>query len=408
LINDDQFGLQWPAFLPDGKAVIVSDWRGELHMVSLASGTKTALHIAGNDAKYVADKYLVYNRDGRLEAIAFDADRHVVTGAPMPVLDGLRIESMVWAAQWAVSENGTLVYLPGVFEQKSNLIWMDRSGRTEALPCPAEVYGYFKLSPDGRRLAITIFQDNKPNIWIYDLARQSRFKFTLEGGNEQPVWSPDGKTIAFESDRRGRKAVFLKSADRKGEARFVYESESPGASAPFSWSPDGKVLLFGDFRDIWSLRLDSTMTREPLINRSFQEWAAAFSPDGRWVAYTSDEQAQYDIYVEPYPPTGESVQVSTEGGEGSVWSQNTNELFYRNDRKWMAVSFKTSPSLSFEAPRVLFEGNYLNIAGVDYDVSPDGQRFLLLKPIEASSPRMQLNVVTNWFSELRRKVPVEN
>ena len=138
--------------------------------------------------------------------------------------------------------------------------------------------------------------------------------------------------------------------------------------------------------------------------QSYGDYDAAFSPDGNWVAYISDEQGQYDIYVQPYPPSGESVQVSTEGGEEPIWSQGSKELFYRNGRKWMAASFSTSPTLSFEVPRLLFEGNYLNIDGVDYDVSPDGKRFLLLKPIAESSPRTQLNVVTNWFEELESKV----
>ena len=150
--------------------------------------------------------------------------------------------------------------------------------------------------------------------------------------------------------------------------------------------------------------MDSTGTLQRLVESPFVEWGAAFSPDGHWVAYTSDEQGQYDVYVQPYPTTGESVQVSTEGGEAPVWSQSSNELFYRNGRKWMAASFTTSPTLSFEVPRVLFEGHYLNIEGVEYDVSPDGQRFLLLKPIEESFSRTQLNVVTNWFEELKRKV----
>ena len=140
------------------------------------------------------------------------------------------------------------------------------------------------------------------------------------------------------------------------------------------------------------------------IESPFQEFAAAFSTDGHWVAYISDEQGQFDVYVIPYPPTGETVQVSTEGGAEWIWSKRSNELFYRNGRKWMVASFTTSPTLSFELPRLLFEGNYLNVKGVGYDVSPDGQRFLLLKPIEESSPRTQLNVVTNWFGELKRKV----
>ena len=404
LIKEKTGGYLWPAFLPDGETVIVSNWSSTKLVLVDASGDEETLGVSGDNPKYIPTGHLVYAKAGRLEAIGFDADTQVVTGAPVPVLDGIRIESLVRAAQCAISRNGTLVYLPGVFEQKSNLVWLDRSGHVENLPYPAEIYGNFQLSPDGQRLAIVIFQGGKPNVWLYNLAQQSRFKLTLKGNNTDAVWSPDGESIAFDSDRTGQWAIFVKSADRKGEAKLVNESQNGEDFWPTSWSPDGKVLTLEDGRDIWSLQMDSTGTLQRLINSPFQEWAAAFSLDGHWIAYTSDEQDQFDVYVQPYPPTGESVQVSTAGGEVPVWSQNSNELFYRNGRKWMVASFTTSPTLSFEVPRILFEGNYLNIAGVEYDVSPDGQRFLLLKPIEESSPRTQLNVVTNWFEELKRKV----
>ena len=401
LITDEPGRYAWPEFLPDGEAVIVNYIR-KLLLVFVESGKIKALGISGSNAKYVASKYLLYNRDDRLEAIGFDADKQIVTGAPVPVLDGVRIESLARATQFAISRNGTLVYLPGVFEQKSNLVWLDRTGDVESLPFTAETYGGFRLSPDGQRLAIEIFQGDERNVWLYDLQRQSRFKLTLKGSNSHPVWSPDGKSIAFVSNRTGKWAIFVKSVDRKGEVKILSENEK--RYVPNSWSPDGKVLLLDGVSDTWSLRMDSTGTQQRLIESPFLEWAAAFSPDGLWFAYTSEEQGRYDVYVEPYPPTGERVQVSMEGGEVPVWSHRSNELFYRYGRKWMAASFTTSPTLSFEVPRLLFEGNYLNISGVDYDVSPDGQRFLLLKPIKESSSRTQLNVVTNWFEELRHKV----
>ena len=228
---------------------------------------------------------------------------------------------------------------------------------------------------------------------------------TLKGDNTIATWSPDGKFIAFASDRTGKWAIFVKSADRKGEAKLVKErSEKVHFLGPESWSPDGKVLSFRDDKDIWSLQMDSTGTIKRLINTPFEDSSSEFSPDGHWIAYQSDEQGQTDVYVQSYPPTGESLIVSTAGGEEPVWSQNSNELFYRNARQWMVASFTTSPILSFEVPRLLFEGNYLNISGMEYDVSPDGKRFLLLKPIEETSSRTQLNVVTNWFEELKRKV----
>jgi dipeptidyl aminopeptidase/acylaminoacyl peptidase len=198
----------------------------------------------------------------------------------------------------------------------------------------------------------------------------------------------------------------MQSADESGEIKQLTKGETD--QWPYSWSPDGKLLAFVEKTqsgDIYLLSMNGESKRQSFATTRFYETGPRFSPDGRLIAYTSEEQGQYEVYVQPYPQTGERWRISTEGGEEAVWSRSTQELFYRNGRKWMAVSYSTNPKFSFELPKLLFEGDYLNVSGRSYDVSPDGQRFLLLKSSEEPSRQTQLNVVTNWFEEVKRKVP---
>jgi len=398
----------WPEILPGGKAVLVSsNLDVGISIVPLDTGEKKKLFDRGDNPRYVSTGHLVYAQDGRLEAVPFDLNNLKVTGSPAPVLDNVRMEAMLGATQYAISNDGALVYLPGVFQGASKLIWSDRKGHAEELQFHAETYGNFRLSPDGKRLAVGIL-NAKWDVWVFDLLRASRSKLTTEGNNTTPVWTPDGRWVTFISDRSGASNIFMQSADGSGEIKQLTKSDTSQFQSPNSWSPDGKVLAITvriPSIDIYLLSIDGESKRQPFTNTRFYETGSRFSPDGRLIAYTSEEQGQYEVYVQPYPQTGERWQISTEGGEEPVWSPGSQELFYRNGRKWMAVSYSTDPKFSVELPKVLFEGNYLNVSGPSYDVSPDGQRFLLLKSSEEPSRQTQLNVVTNWFEELKRKVP---
>jgi Tol biopolymer transport system component len=253
--------------------------------------------------------------------------------------------------------------------------------------------------------------EQESQIWLYDLSRETLTRLTFQGNtNNAPVWTPDGKRIAFNSNKEGATNLFWQLADGSGGLERLTTSEY--IHAPHSWSPDGQFLAFMELnpttqRDIWVLRL-SDRKAEPFLRTVFDETVPRFSPDGRWLAYISNETGRYEVYVQPYPGPGGKWQISTEGGTEPQWNLNGRELFYRNGGKMMAVDIAAQSGFSAGTPHMLFEGKYepAPVPGDNYDVSPDGQRFLMVKPVEQEQAApTQINVVLNWFEELKQKVP---
>jgi eukaryotic-like serine/threonine-protein kinase len=242
--------------------------------------------------------------------------------------------------------------------------------------------------------------------------RQTLSRFTFDGSsNTYPTWAPDGKRIAFESNKEGFGNIFWQLADGSGGVERLYKSDS--TQYPSSFSNDGQLLAFIEANpntalDIWVLKLGERKA-QPFLRTRFNESAPRFSTDGRWLAYSSDESGRREIYVQPYPGPGGKWQISTEGGAEPVWNRNGRELFYRSGSKMMAVDITAHPSLEVGQPRMLFEGAYVPTltAFPNYDVSPDGQRFLMVKASEQATASTQINVVQNWFEELKRRVPTQ-
>jgi len=290
---------------------------------------------------------------------------------------------------------------------QSRLVWLSRDGVEQLLATPPHVYMGPRLSPDGRTIAIGMLEDGL-QVWLLDLSGETLSRFTFQGNNGVPTWTPDGKRLAFWSDTEGSVNIFWQRADGSGGLEQLRTSTY--LDVPFSFSPDGQLLAFAEVNPttpggIWVLQM-SDLTAQPFLQTSATLDAPRFSPDGHWLAYISDESGRYEVYVQPYPGSGAKYQISTEGGTEPVWNPNGRELFYRNGNKMMAVNVTTQPTFSAGKPTMLFEGYLLSTQRLpNYDVSADGQRFLMLKANEQAQGRAQINAVLNWFEELKHRVP---
>ena len=409
----------WPEFLPGGKGLLFAaaptgvNWTtAQVAVQTVGTGERRNLVQGGMHPRYAPSGHLIYAQGASLMALPFDPERLAVTGTAVPVVEGVLQSPSTGAAQYSFSATGSLVYLPGRFQSaQSRLVWVNRNGAEQAVAAPVHDYQFPRLSPDSRRIAVNIV-DQETQVWVYDLSRGTLTRLTFEGDtNSLPVWTPDGKRIAFYSNKEGPTNIFWQLADGSGGLERLGTSQFP--QVPRSWSPDGQLLAFHENnpttkKDIWVLRL-SDRKAEPFLRTQFNEGGPVFSPDGRWLAYISDESGRPEIYVQPYPGPGGKWQISTEGGNEPAWNRNGRELFYRTGNKMMAVEVTSQATFSAGKPKMLFEGQYLavqrGLTGTAYDVSPDGQRFLMVKETEPSTSVTQINVVLNWFEELKQRVP---
>jgi len=427
-------GSRWPEVLPGGQAILyvnggtTANFSDDSNIIvqSLKTGERKTLIQGGTSPHYLYTGDLVYAQGGRLLAVPFDLQRLEVTGTAAPVLEDVW-QGLGGYSAYSLSRDGSIAYVNGSLggvggslrAVESRLVWVNRNGTEQPLPAPKHSYVNPRLSPDGRLVSVDI-REQESQVWLYDLSRETLTRLTFEGNtNATPAWTPDGKRIAFQSNKEGSALnLFWLLADGSGGLERLTTSEH--LQAPSSWSPDGQLLAFTNFNpttgwDIWVLRLrdpsagsGQTHKAQPFLRTPFTEGAPRFSLDGRWLAYVSDESGRYEIYVQPYPGPGAKRQISTDGGTEPAWNRNGRELFYRSGSKMMAVDIATQPSFAAGKPRKLFEGPYLPTAATiqNYDVSLDGQRFLMLKPIEAAeAAATQINVVLNWFEELKQKVP---
>jgi eukaryotic-like serine/threonine-protein kinase len=417
-LENGDVSQRWPEFLPGGGAVLFTAGRsgitfsnGQVAVQSFRAGERRNLVQVGTNPRYAPSGHLVYAQSGNLMAMSFDPQRLTVTGAATPVVEGVLQSPTTGAAQYSISATGSLVYLPGgVQATQSRLLWVSRNGAEQPLGAPARPYRFPRLSPDGRRVAVSIIEQES-QTWLYDLSRDTLSRFTFEGSqNYTPVWTPDGKRIAFESNNSGPLNIFWQLADGSGGIERLTTSQY--INAPASWSSQGQLLAFDEInpttgQNIRVLRM-SDHKLLPFHRTGSNENEPRFSADGRWLAYISDESGRYEVYVQPYPGPGGKWQISTQGGTEPVWNPNGRELFYRSGDKMMAVEVTTQPGFAASTPRMLFEGRYEfpPVPLHNFDVSPDGQRFLMLKPSEqAMAAPTQINVVLNWFEELKQKVP---
>jgi len=413
---------RFPQFLPGGRALLFTILTGESNdatdvaVLRLDTGERQLIR-RGHTGRYVPTGHLVYSQAGGLFAVPFDpAHPEAASTAPVAVLERVRISGNT-SAQYSFAATGTLAYAPASRTDDRNLVWVDRAGKIQILPAPPRSYFTPRLSPDGQKVVAWVIEGD---VLIYDLQRGTLTRAAPEGTGSWPIWTPDGKRLVYRAAREGTRNLFWRAADGTGAEERLTTGENP--QQPDSWSPDGQLLVFVDSspagdNDIWLFRLGDPSAgsgqagqgrkREPLLQTRFNETRARFSPDGRWIAYQSNESGRNEIYVRPFPGPSSRSQISAEGGIDAAWNPNGRELFYRNGNKMMAVDIATQPVFSASTPRLLFEGDYLLnlVFSPGYDVSRDGQRFLMAIARDPTSDT-QINVVLNWFEELKRRVPV--
>ena len=423
---------RWPQILPGGQAVLFTAKQtaatyddSSLEVLSLKTGRVKVVQRGGYFGRYLPGGYLVYIHQRTLFGVPFDLERLDVRGTPVPLLEDVAGNSATAGGQFDFSRNGTFVYLNGKSSSGTwKIVWLDRAGQTQPLLAAPASYYDPRFSPDGKRLAFSSGTD----IEIYDWGRgtTTRLTFTAQAVNFSPVWTPDGKHIIFESQGINNFSLQWISADGAGEAQRLLESKN--WLMPYSFSPDGKRLAFSEQNaetgmDLWTLPLDTSDPEHPrpgkpelFLRTGFIENRPAFSPDGRWIAYSSTESGRSEIYVRPFPAEGVSVSgsltISTGGGQVPIWSRAGRELFYEGPgNRIMAVTY-TAKGDSFAAGKPDLWSN-TQLFDVDarwyLDLAPDGKRFVVAVPPNDSArdPKGSLHVtfLLNFFDEVRRRIP---
>jgi eukaryotic-like serine/threonine-protein kinase len=397
---------RFPQFLPDGQRFLFfvqgSPEAQGIYLGALNGGEPRRLVANDTPGVWAPPNRIFFVRQGALVATPFDAETGAFTGDPITVADPVAIDAAFNLGGFSVSAVGPIAYRAGGSERRQ-LTWFERSGKSVGAagdPDERNVL-YPELSPDGRRAAISLTVQNNTDVWLIDVMRGSRTRFTFDVAN-QPLWSPDGSRILFRSNRQGRDALYLKPSSGAGNEELLWESM--GQKRPLSWSSDGRFLLFSEIDpksiDLWMLPLTGDRKPSPWLNTPFNETGAQFSPDGRWVAYQSDESGSFEIYVQPFPAAGAKWQISTGGGTMPRWRTDGKELFFiAPDAKLMAAAVTTSGT-TFEAasPVALFQtrivGGPNQILKHQYAVSREG-RFLINEPAEGSTTT-PITLILNW------------
>ena len=419
----------FPQVLPGGRGVLFTLRKGRdfsdtvassIAVLDPATGKRNVILEGASFARYGAGR-LVFVRGPSVFSVPFDLNLLSVTGPPVPMSETVVVHRDLAFGHFDVSEGGTLVFLEGppTAAPNTSVLLLDRAGKEKPLPVPPGEYFGARFSPDGGRLALSSFENIRGTIVIYDRGRNIVTTLTPEPGSHFiALWSPDGRRLAFSRMADAMPTLSAKNADGSGETESLTE---PGEDAQFanSWSPDGKTILYtvaytadrGPKRqllstDLWLVDHGDRRSARPWFESPFRETGGTFSPDGRWIAYVSDESGVREIYVRPYPGPGAAVKVSNGFAIEPLWSRDGRELFYRtgeNSEKFMTVAIRTLPELRISAPRLLFssevEGGGQEDRSREYDVSADGQ-FVSQRYIRAEEPDRQLVVVTNWAKTL--------
>lgn len=416
---------RYAALLPGEKALIFtvasanedSYDDARIDVIDLATKKRKTLVHGGTYARYSPSGHVVFARDGSLYAVAFDERTLDVSGTPLKVLDGVLMSANTGTAYFDISPNGDLAYAVGPAENGERTFhWVDRRGRSTPLPLAPRSYLNPRLSPDGKLLAVEVEGPNH-DFYTYDFDREVMSKITNDGTSHAPIWSPDGRRIAYRTWQGGEMTMSWMPADRSGPPERLVNFTAWQSAVSFS--PDGKFLAFDQYDrtsslggDVWILPLDGDRKPQPFVKTSFPEGGAKFSPDGKWVVYSSMESGRAEVYVQAWPGPGAKIQISAEGGTDPVWRRDAKEVFYRNGREMLAVAVTTALEFKAGRPHVLWTGDYMHglssscgwkgTSTTSYDVSLDGERFLMIKDTDQRLFASRIMVVVNWADELKR------
>jgi hypothetical protein len=417
--------FKFPHALPGGTAVLLTVGTvdsesfddAQIVVISLRTGEKRVLIQGGTSPWYSPTGHVVYARNGSLFAVPFDLNRLEVTGQPAMVLEGVLMSRNTGVANFEMSRTGDLAYIPGrAVGGARALHWVDRSGRAEPLPLPPRAYLHPRLSPDATRLAIEV-EGSDHDVHVYDFRSGVLSNLTADGISHWPVWSPDGRRIGYRSGPMGRFRLFEAPADRSGPARQVLTADV--SQSPGSYSPDGRAIVFtmnlqtSAPPKIAVISLDGDQKPRPLDDSRYAQGSPKFSPEGRHLAYCTNESGRPQVYVRSFPGPGATVQVSSEGGTDPVWRRDGRELFYRNGDSMMVVPVAAGPDFANGRPQQLWKRSYSHgmssscgapgLTSSNYDVTPDGRRFLMVndEDVEKETAR-EFILVQGWAGELSR------
>jgi Tol biopolymer transport system component/predicted Ser/Thr protein kinase len=408
-MSDDRSHL-WPNPLPGSSGLIFTAWSGKtfndarIEGMLFKSGKRKVLIDGGSDGRYVPGGYLAYVRNGTLFLVGFDPKTLEVKGTPIAVVEGVRTAAADGGAVLAVSNNGTLVFQPGTFTARGrNLVWMDRSGKATNITDEVKPYSSPAISPDGKRIALTL-EGSSYDVWVYEMERGTLTKVTFGADDYSPKWSPDGKMLMYRSSKSGSMQLYVKHGIVQGDETVV--TDGPEFKEGYGWTPDGREIIFGRETkdkawDLYAASVEGDHKPRPLVVSQYKKGSASLSPDGKWIAYTSDESGQREIFVQAMNDPGTRAQISSEGGTTPQWARSGNELTYLAKDGMMSVKFGPGSGLNPGKPVKLFYDKRL---WSGYDLTADG-RFVVAVEADEQGSGNQINVVLHWFDELKQELP---
>jgi len=397
------------SWLPGGQAVLVAasftptpSGDTAVAVVTLDTGDVKILVERGSNPLYLSTGHVVFVEDGTLKAVGFNPSTRDISGVPVEVLPGVRQQTYTQTAAFSCSATGTCAYIAGGTTRSRTIVMVDRSGTSRPLGVPRNSYAHPRFSPSGDRLAWWIEQRDC-ELETYDLARGTVERLKPVTDSHYPTWMPDGRSISLTGRRDASPyGLYSVATDGSGKVQTILaDSHKLTPNASMSWTPD-RVLVFVDKGDLWVLRPGDS---EPTVleRTPGREVTPAFSHDGRWLAYASDEGGKVDVYVRPFPGAGEKFVISNGGGTEPVWARSGRELFFRNGDRFMVVDVGTGSAFSAGRPRLMFTMHTQSSLGrTSYDVSPDGQTFVMTDSGEEDRAAEQVMLLQNWFGELKR------